>query len=362
MPSEQLRGREALSGLRIQDFPFIGWGMIDETRRRPDLTQATQYMAASFGPVSSSPIFSRMAVIAGLLFAAGTFGAEQKPASRPVPAAAVPAPKPVPKDGDLRIGLSPAAVKRAEHFEQLKVYRHAVEGDSKSRTAWNELSAPERATLLSELALNKESTPARTQAVKDIAHLSNSDDPKALGLVALARVAVADGDGSLRDLARKGLAARGDERAPRILATALRAEDPLVRANAAAAMKAIGGPRVFEIIIEHWKETWGTSGRSNAFFGNVRSYVADYDISGDSYDPVVRSFLTGSVIDAKVLRVESDVYYATIREVTPFENINLGNNPGAWQNWVQQERARLAEDAAKKRAQAVAALDGIDEE
>jgi len=336
------------------------------TRRRPDERESTRHAAASLRPVSPSSLrtvrLCAMALFAGWIFAGGTFAAERKPAPKPMPAApAAGTEKPV-NDGDMRIGLSPDAIKRAEHFEQLKMYRRAVEGDATARAAWKEKSPPERAALLSDLALNAETSPARTQAVKDLARISNSDDPKALGLVALARVAVADGDGSLRELARKGLAARGDERAPKILVSALRAEDPLVRANAAAAMKAIGGPRIFEVIIEHWKESWGASGRSNAFFGNVRSYVADYDISGDSYDPVVRSFITGVVIDAKVLRVESDVYYVTIREVTPFENVNPGKDPVAWQNWVQQEKARLTEDAAKKRAHAVAALDGIEEE
>jgi hypothetical protein len=327
--------------------------------------EATRNSAAPCRPVSPSPFPIRIcaaALLSSFVATAGSFAAERKPTPKPMPAVA-PAPKEKPaNDGDMRIGLSPDAVKRAEHFEQLKMYRRAVDGDATAKSAWKEKSAPERAALLSDLALNNEVSPARKQAVKDLAHLSNSDDPKALGLVALARVAVADGDGSLRDLARKGLAARSDERAPKILASALRAEDPLVRANAAAAMKAIGGPRIFEVIIEHWKETWGASGRSNAFFGNMRSYIADYDISGDSYDPVVRSFLTGVVIDTKVLRVESDVYYVTIREVTPFENVNPGKDPAAWQNWVQQERARLVEDAAKKRAQAVAALDGVEEE
>ncbi len=280
---------------------------------------------------------------------------------RPPPRAPKPAP-PKPNDEDMRIGLSPEAIKRAEHFEQLKTYRLAVSGDAKARDSWNGLKACERTTLLSDLVLNPEDTPERKQALKDLAHVSPSDDPKAQGLVALARVAVADGDGSVRDLARKALVVRGDDRTPKILVTALRAEDQLVRANAAAAMKAIGGPRIFEVIIEHWKETWGAGPRANMFVGNMRSYVADYDISGDSYDPVVRSFLTGVVLDAKSLRVEGDIYYITIREVTPFENVNVAKDPAAWNEWVKQERAKLVEDSKKKRALAVSALDGVEEE
>src|SRR6185436_18306811 len=84
------------------------------------------------------------------------------------PRAPAPKPAPKPKDEDMRIGLSPEAIKRAEHFEQLKTYRLAVSGDAKSRDSWNEMKACERTTLLSELALNQEDTPERKQALKDL--------------------------------------------------------------------------------------------------------------------------------------------------------------------------------------------------
>jgi hypothetical protein len=174
-------------------------------------------------------------------------------------------------------------------------------------------------------------------------------------------VALAAGDGSIRDLGRKALAVRDDKRTPDILASALRSKDALIRGNVAAALKAIGGPRVFEVIIEHWKETWGAGPRTHAFFGTMRSYVADYDISGDSYDPVIRSFLTGTVIDAKVLRIESDVFYVTIREVTPFE-VDLPNNIGAWERWLQKEKPRLVKDAEKNKLLATNELNGSDDE
>src|SRR3954470_20848752 len=98
-------------------------------------------------------------------------GAEKKPQPR----APMPPRVPPPKDDDLRIGLSPDAIKRAEHFEQLKTFRRAVGGDAEARTAWNGLKTCDRTTLLSELALNPEDTPERKQALKDLAHLSASD-------------------------------------------------------------------------------------------------------------------------------------------------------------------------------------------
>jgi len=267
---------------------------------------------------------------------------------------------PLPSE-EVQIGLSPEAAKRAERFEQINLYRKAVAGDDAARQEWNQKKAQERYALLAELAVTREGSSARKQAVLDLARLSTSEDKDGHALVALARVAVGDGDGSMRELARNGLVVRNDERTPKLLAMALRGGDALMRANAAAAMKAIGGPRIFEVIIEHWKETWGAGPRNHMVIGTMRSYVADYDISGDSYDPVVRSFITGVVLDTKVLKVESDVYYVTIREVTPFK-VDLPNNPAAWQKWLLQERAKLVEDAARKRVLALAALQGRDEE
>ena len=120
------------------------------------------------------------------------------------------------------------------------------------------------------------------------------------------------------------------------------------------AMRQIGGPRVFEIIVEHWIETWGAGSRNHVFFGQMRSYIADYDISGDTYDPVVRTFLTGVVLDAKSLRVEVDVYYYWIREVT--NERKLPNDPMAWKRWVKKNEALLTKQAEKNKAEAIASL------
>ncbi len=51
--------------------------------------------------------------------------------------------------------------------------------------------------------------------------------------------------------------------------------------------------------------------RANMFVARQQSYVADYEISGDSYDPVVRQFLVGVVLDVKPI-VSSDRRYVTL--------------------------------------------------
>ena len=261
-------------------------------------------------------------------------------------------------NGDLEFRLKADAALIAQRKEKLDLYRNAVAGDAEASKAWQALKPALRTSLLAELGATKEESAARTRAIRELARLSPSDDPEGLALLALVRVAAAEGDGTLRTVARMGLAARDDARVPAWLLHVVEHSDELVRANAIAALKAIGSPRVYEVIIEHWKETWGASPRDHCFFGTMRSYVAGYDISGDSYDPVVRSFSTGVVLDAKVLKVEGDLYFITIREVAP-EDVKLPNDPAAWEKWLQQERERLAKLAALKRAAALTEMESL---
>lgn len=51
--------------------------------------------------------------------------------------------------------------------------------------------------------------------------------------------------------------------------------------------------------------------RAHMFIARQQSYVADYEISGDSYDPVIRQFLVGVVLDVKPI-VSSDRRYVTL--------------------------------------------------
>jgi general secretion pathway protein D len=51
--------------------------------------------------------------------------------------------------------------------------------------------------------------------------------------------------------------------------------------------------------------------RASMFVARQQSYVADYEISGDSYDPVIRQFLVGVVLDVKPI-VSSDRRYVTL--------------------------------------------------
>lgn len=51
--------------------------------------------------------------------------------------------------------------------------------------------------------------------------------------------------------------------------------------------------------------------RAHMFVATQRSYIADYEISGDAYDPVIRQFLQGVVFDVKPI-VSADRRYITL--------------------------------------------------
>ncbi len=51
--------------------------------------------------------------------------------------------------------------------------------------------------------------------------------------------------------------------------------------------------------------------RAHMFVARQQSYVSDYDINGDSYDPVVRQFLEGVVLDVRPI-VSADRRYVTV--------------------------------------------------
>ncbi|MCK6470340.1 MAG: hypothetical protein L6R28_01225 [Planctomycetes bacterium] len=51
--------------------------------------------------------------------------------------------------------------------------------------------------------------------------------------------------------------------------------------------------------------------RAHMFVARQQSYIADYEISGDSYDPIVRQFLVGVVLDVRPT-VSSDRRYVTL--------------------------------------------------
>jgi hypothetical protein len=261
-------------------------------------------------------------------------------------------------EDEMNIAATPSGAQKADREAKLNVYRQSVAGDKDAKKSWDDLKPELRTSLLSQLALEKEQSPAKTAAIAKLCSQSPADDPKGEAVAALATVAVAEKDGSIRALARNGLAAERDDRAPKLLVDGLTKGDDLVRGNAVEALKAFGGPKIYEVIIEHWLETWGAGARAHCVFARQQSYVADYNINGDSYDPEVRNFMEGVCLDVKSLKIERDVYYMTIRELAP-DDPKIGAKPEAWQKWLNKESPKLAEEAEKKREAALAAVEAF---
>ena len=286
-------------------------------------------------------------LLAGLFCHAASAGEEKK--ARDDDAA--------PEAGEFQIKLTPDAAREAERLQTLDLYRRTLKGDSEARQNWEALKQPLRVSLLAELVLRNEKSDARVQAIRDLAHLNATGDAEGKGIAALARAAVVE-EGSIRDLARKALSARNDSRILRPLAdVAMRHQDAQFRANAVAALDAIGGPPVFEVVIERWQEVSGPGPRSHMVIGQTRSYVSNYNISGDSYDPVVRNFITGVVLDTKVLSTERDIYMVTLTQIAGAD-VKAPDNLAGWKQWVDKERPRLVKEAAEKHRSALAALAG----
>lgn len=263
-------------------------------------------------------------------------------------------------DGEeFSITTSPAAAREKERNEQIDIYRQVCKGDDGAKKKWNDLSSGQRTLLLSQLAVKNEQSEPRKLAIQELATMSPKDDPDKSSVVALARVAVAEKDAGLRTIARNGLIARQDDCAPALLEAALHNSDAVIHSNTIAALRGIGGPRVFEVVIEHWRESAGPGPRDHIFSGQQRSYVKDYDVAGAVYAPIVSSFMTGVVLDCKMEHYEGDSYKYWIHEIAP-EDAKVADNPAAWQKWLDKERPKLADEAKKKRATAVAALSGKD--
>jgi type II secretory pathway component GspD/PulD (secretin) len=60
------------------------------------------------------------------------------------------------------------------------------------------------------------------------------------------------------------------------------------------------------------------------FIARQQSYVSDYEISGDTYDPVVRQFLAGVVLDVKPI-VSSDRRYVTLEMRPTVTEVEIGD-------------------------------------
>lgn len=244
------------------------------------------------------------------------------------------------QDQSVSIGLAP----EESRLRATDLFRKAASGQEQAREEWRQLKPPLKVLALQRILAHAQA-PLRQSALQEIRNLSQEDDPGGKILPALVQASLRDTEEPVRQGAWQEVLRRNDARTPRLLARRLDASDPDERKRAVAGLKALGGPRVFEALVERWRETWGPGPRGYMLVAKQRSYIADYDISGDAYDPVIRQFLEGVVLDVKPLLAYADIYILkALREVS---GQDFGTDRQAWERWLKEEKLRPAEKAAR---------------
>lgn len=264
----------------------------------------------------------------GLLLALGSAFAAETPANAEGP------------PDDLKIALN-AEQALLRHTD---LFRRVTREEAEAQKEWGALDEKTRARALGQV-MSYAKEDLRLQAVKALSELTGDGDPVQEALGALVNAALRDTDAKVRDAAGAEVLAQRPAGVEKAVVKHLRAKDPEGRARAVKMLEALKGPRVFEAVIEHWRETWGAGPRAHMFVAQQRAYVADYEISGDSYDPVVRTFLSGVVLDVKPLMAWADIYIVKLmREMTGEDR---GADVGAWRRWWQDQQAAKAPEVPK---------------
>jgi hypothetical protein len=213
---------------------------------------------------------------------------------------------------DVKIAFSPKGKMQEEarkDFIGNEVFRKTVEGDEAAAAKWQKLPAEARVATLARAAENAH-RPLRKRALEELAALSEGDlespESKKLQRQALAKASVHECVDDMRDNAMKawlGAAKRDGRKAVEEMGNALDLDNPMEQGRALKNLQAVGGNDVVEVLITKIEMRWGKFPRSHMVVATQRSYIADYDVSGSAYDPVVRSMLTGVVLDVQILEV-----------------------------------------------------------
>lgn len=77
--------------------------------------------------------------------------------------------------------------------------------------------------------------------------------------------------------------------------------------------------------------------RNHVLFARQRAYIADYNVSGAVFAPVVRSFLVGVVLDVEQLRVE--VYHLIHAGLHRLVATDPGPDPRKWRELLDKWKA-----------------------
>lgn len=115
--------------------------------------------------------------------------------------------------------------------------------------------------------------------------------------------------------------------------------EPLEQRRAVNALAAAGdGPVVLGPLIERFTEVWGKGPRGHIIFARQRAYIADYDVSGAVFDPVIRTYMSGVVLDVEQLRLEVEhLIYAGLKKLVV---VDPGRDPRRWRQLLDDWAAK----------------------
>lgn len=247
---------------------------------------------------------------------------------------------------ELQIDLTDAGQKRiddADTRKALELLRKDLDGDKAAHEAWAALDERLRMRALAQAAEGGQEKLRRRAAEElkaaELTGLEGAD--RAAVRKALARVTIAENDDAIRAdalAAWKKLVAAGEPAAVREMAEGLERPNAIEQRRAFGALRAVGGPGVLQVLIRKITKRWGRIGRAHILIAEQRSYIADYDVSGATFDPVIRSFLTGVVLDSEILAVEMSHYVVEQIRAMGARDAQLAD-PAAWQKFLDAKAA-----------------------
>lgn len=271
--------------------------------------------------------------------------AKPAPATAPAPqekvAANEKAPAPSANPDDLQIDLTASGQKRIDETDTrkaLELLRKDLDGDKPAHEAWAALDERLRMRALAQAAEGGQEKLRRRAAEElkaaEMTGLEGTD--RAAVRKALARVTVAENDDAIRAdalAAWQKLVPADEPAAVREMAEGLERPNAIEQRRAFGALRAVGGPGVVQVLIRKITKRWGRIGRAHILIAEQRSYIADYDVSGATFDPVIRSFLTGVVLDSEILAVEMSHYVVEQLRAMGARDAQLAD-PAAWQRFL----------------------------
>ncbi len=250
----------------------------------------------------------------------------------------------------LTIGLSPSGEAKKSFEERqhlLDLFRRSTKGEEGAQRKWERQDAGVKVLALAQI-LESGQEVYRRRAAKELPQELTTRlgaKEKDAARHALIRAALHDSVMEIREQAREAwlAIARGKDpdagEAVREMGEGLDLKNPLEQRRVFDALKALGGGEVAEVLITKTVQRWGKGPRNHIMIARQRSYIADYDVSGAVFDPVIRSFLVGVVLDSQIMQIEMVHWLIEELQRMGAQEAVL-KNPNAWQEFLKRQKEK----------------------